>query len=403
MCGSARPRWVVEGVGTVVVVASTITTLHGASEGATSTASGSDALDGAPHARLFSPLTVRGTTLRNRIVVSPMCQYSVDAQDGKAGDWHLVHLASRAVGGAGLVFTEATAVTPEGRISPQDVGLWSDDHIAPLARIVDAIHANGAAAGTQLAHAGRKASTSQPWNGGGPVGEADGGWQPVGPSPVPFADGFPVPMELTVEEIRDVQQAFAAAARRAAEAGFDWVEVHAAHGYLLHQFLSPLSNRRTDAYGGAFENRVRMLLETVAAVRGTWGSERPLAVRISATDWVEGGWTGEDSVRLAALLRDAGVDLIDASTGGSVPSADIPVGAGYQVPFAEAIRRETGMLTGAVGLITAPEHAEELVRNGRADLVFLARELLRDPYWPLHAAKALHQEFAVPEQYARAF
>jgi 2,4-dienoyl-CoA reductase-like NADH-dependent reductase (Old Yellow Enzyme family) len=234
------------------------------------------------------------------------------------------------------------------------------------------------------------------------VGEPEGGWQPVGPSPVPFADGFPVPMELTVEEIRDVQQAFAAAARRAVQAGFDWVEVHAAHGYLLHQFLSPISNRRTDAYGGSFENRVRMVLETVAAVREAWG-DRPLAVRISATDWVEGGWTGADSVRLAALLRDAGVDLIDASTGGNVPQADIPVGAGYQVPFAEAIRRETGILTGAVGLITAPEHAEELVRNGRADLVFLARELLRDPYWPLHAAKALHQEAPVPPQYARAF
>lgn len=384
-------------------MASTISTPHGASEGATSTASGSDALDGAPHARLFSPLTVRGVTLRNRIVVSPMCQYSVDAQDGKAGDWHLVHLAARAVGGAGLVFTEATAVTPEGRISPQDVGLWNDDQIAPLARIVDAIHENGAAAGTQLAHAGRKASTSQPWNGGGPVGSEEGGWQPVGPSPVPFADGFPIPIELTVEEIRDVQQAFAAAARRAAEAGFDWVEIHAAHGYLLHQFLSPISNARTDAYGGSFENRVRMLLETVEAVRGTWGEDLPLAVRISATDWVEGGWSGSDSVRLAALLREAGVDLIDTSTGGNVPTADIPVGAGYQVPFAEAIRRETGMLTGAVGLITAPEHAEELVRNGRADLVFLARELLRDPHWPLHAAKALHQEFAVPPQYARAF
>lgn len=378
------------------------TTTSPASEGATTSASGTDVLGGAPRARLFSPLTVRGVTLRNRIVVSPMCQYSVEQRDGIATDWHLVHLASRAVGGAGLVFTEATAVAPEGRISPEDLGLWSDDHVAPLARIVDAIHANGAAAGTQLAHAGRKASTAQPWRGGGPVARADGGWQPVGPSPIAFADGFPEPHALTIEEIRGVQQAFADAAGRAERAGFDWVEVHAAHGYLLHEFLSPLSNQRTDVYGGSFEHRVRMVLETVAAVREAWG-DRPLAVRISATDWVAGGWTGDDSLRLAALLRNAGVDLVDCSTGGNVPQAEIPVGAGYQVPFAEAIRRETGLLTGAVGLITAPEHAEELIRNGRADVVLLARELLRDPYWPLHAARALHQEHALPVQYERAF
>ncbi|HEU4974228.1 MAG TPA: NADH:flavin oxidoreductase/NADH oxidase [Baekduia sp.] len=380
----------------------TTTTVPAASEGSTPTATGSDTLDAAPGARLFSPLTVRGVRLRNRIVVSPMCQYSCEQRDGLATDWHLVHLASRAVGGAGLVFTEATAVTPEGRISPQDLGIWSDEHVAPLARVVDAIHANGAAAGTQLAHAGRKASTDQPWRGGGPVARADGGWQPVGPSPLPFADGYPAPHELTVDEIRAVQRAFADAAGRAQRAGFDWVEVHAAHGYLLHEFLSPLSNQRTDAYGGDFEGRVRMVLETVAAVRETWG-DRPLAIRISATDWVDGGWTGDESLWLAGLLRDAGVDLIDCSTGGNVPQADIPVGAGYQVPFAEAIRHETGVLTGAVGLITAPEHAEELVRNGRADVVLLARELLRDPYWPLHAARALHQDFPVPVQYERAF
>lgn len=365
-------------------------------------ASGTAILDAAPAARLFSPLTVRGVTLRNRIVVSPMCQYSCEAGDGMATDWHLVHLASRAVGGAGLVFTEATAVTADGRISPQDLGLWSDDHVAPLARVVEAIHANGGAAGTQLAHAGRKASTAAPWLGGAPLSPADGGWTPVGPSPLPFADGYPEPRELTIEEIEAVQQAFADAAARARRAGFDWVEIHAAHGYLLHEFLSPLSNQRTDDYGGSFEHRARMLLETVAAVRETWG-DRPLAVRISATDWVDGGWSGADSVRLAGLLRDAGVDLVDCSTGGNVAQAAIPVGAGYQVPFAEAIRRETGILTGAVGLITSPEQAEELVRNGRADVVLLARELLRDPYWPLHAARVLHQEAPVPPQYARAF
>jgi 2,4-dienoyl-CoA reductase-like NADH-dependent reductase (Old Yellow Enzyme family) len=286
--------------------------------------------------------------------------------DGFANDWHFVHLGTRAVGGAGLVFTEATAVTAEGRISPQDLGIWSDEHVPGLARIVEFVHGHGAAAGVQLAHAGRKASTAPPWDGGGPVDEDHGGWRPVAPSAIPFADGYPVPHELSVDEIQDVVAAFAAAAGRAVEACFDWIELHAAHGYLLHQFLSPLSNQREDEYGGAFENRVRIVLETVAAVREAWGDERPLAVRVSATDWAVGGWTAHDTVRLAALLADAGVDLVDCSSGGTLPRVAIPVGPGYQVPFAEAVRRQ-GVLSGAVGMITTPEQADELVRNGRAD------------------------------------
>jgi 2,4-dienoyl-CoA reductase-like NADH-dependent reductase (Old Yellow Enzyme family) len=371
-----------------------------ASEAASTTLTGSDLAPPLERPHLFTPLTVRGATMRNRIAVSPMCQYT--SVEGFANDWHFVHLGTRAVGGAGLVFTEATAVTPEGRISPQDLGIWSDEHVPGLARIVEFVHGHGAAAGTQLAHAGRKASTAPPWDGGGPVGEDEGGWLPVAPSALPFADGYPVPHELSIEEIRAVVAAFAAAARRAIEAGFDWIEVHAAHGYLLHQFLSPLSNQRDDEYGGSFENRARILLETVAAIRDVWTQERPLAVRVSATDWAVGGWDLDDSVRLAALLAAADVDLVDCSSGGTVPRAPIPVGPGYQVPFAEAVRA-VGVLSGAVGMITSPEQAEEVIRNGRADLVLLARAMLRDPYWPVHAARALHHDADIPLQYQRAY
>ncbi len=370
----------------------------------------------APHAadttdppHLFSPLTVRGLTLRNRIAVSPMCQYS--AEDGLANDWHLVHLASRAVGGAGLVITEAAAVSAEGRISPQDLGLWDDGQIAPLRRITDLLHEHGAAAGIQLAHAGRKASTLRPWEQQvegeharpAAVPESEGGWTPVSPTARPFADGYPVPSVLDADGIAAVVADFAAATRRTAEAGFDWIEVHAAHGYLLHEFLSPLSNDRTDEYGGDLAGRARLLLEVVDAVRQAWGPDRPLTVRVSATDWTAGGLTIDDTVQVATWLREHDVDLVDVSSGGNVPSAPIPVGAGYQTPLAAAVRAGAGIATGAVGLITAPEQADTIVRTGQADLVLLARELLRDPYWPLHAARALHRRAPVPDQYARAF
>ena len=384
----------------MVVPATNLTVPAHASEAATTTATGSDPTRGLDRPHLFTPLTVRGTTIRNRIAVSPMCMYS--SVDGFANDWHFVHLGTRAVGGAGLVFTEATAVTAEGRISPQDLGIWSDEHVPGLARIVEFVHGHGAAAGIQLAHAGRKASTAPPWDGGRPVDEAHGGWRPVAPSAIPFADGYAVPHELSVDEIQGVVAAFAAAAGRAIEACFDWIELHAAHGYLLHQFLSPLSNQREDEYGGIFENRVRIVLETVAAIREVWGEERPLALRVSATDWAGGGWTADDTVRLAALLAGAGVDLVDCSSGGTLPRVAIPMGPGYQVPFAEAVRRQ-GVLSGAVGMITTPEQADELIRNGRADLVLLARALLRDPYWPLHAARALRHDADVPVQYQRAY
>ncbi len=350
---------------------------------------------------LFSPYTLRGLTLRNRIAVSPMCQYS--STDGFANDWHYLHLGSRAVGGAGLVFTEAAAVEPRGRISPQDLGIWSDEHVPALRRIVDALHAHGAAAGVQLAHAGRKASTRRPWEGGKPVGPDGGGWKDiVGPSPVPFADGYPTPAELDAATIAQLVAAFAASARRAREAGFDVAEVHAAHGYLLHAFLSPLSNHRTDAYGGSFANRARIVREVVSAVRAEWPEELPVFVRISASDWVEGGWTIEDSVELAAQLKPLGVDLIDCSSGGNVmPPPRMPLGPGYQVPFAERVRRDAGVPTGAVGLITTPQQADQIVRTGQADLVLLGRELLRDPYWPLRAAHELRQEITWPPQYER--
>ncbi|KAF3998049.1 NADH:flavin oxidoreductase/NADH oxidase [Glaciimonas immobilis] len=351
--------------------------------------------------KLFSPLSLRSVTLPNRIAVAPMCQYS--AQDGFANDWHLVHLGSRAVGGAGLVIFEATSVVPEGRITAEDLGIWKDDHIAPLRRITQFIEQQGAVPGIQLAHAGRKASTWRPWaTQQGSVSLADGGWETVGPSALAFDDNYRPPLALTVEQIAGVVQAFVDATERAHEAGFKVVEIHAAHGYLLHQFFSPLSNTRTDQYGGSFENRTRLVMEVVAAVRKIWPAELPLMVRVSATDWVEGGWTDDDTVALSCLLRDAGVDLVDISTGGNAAKAEIPVGPGYQTQFAARVKKEAGIASGAVGMITAPIQAEHILRTEQADLVLLARELLRNPNWPLHAADALHAETPWPPQYARA-
>lgn len=353
-------------------------------------------------ALLFEPYRLREVTLRNRIVVSPMCQYS--SQDGFANDWHLVHLVSRAVGGAGLVFTEAAAVEPRGCISPQDLGIYQDEHVERLTRITALLQEHGAVPGIQLAHAGRKASTARPWEGGGPVEENQGGWRPVvGPSAIPFTDGHPVPHALTHEEIGGVVEAFATAAQRSLAAGFQVVEIHAAHGYLLHEFLSPLSNHREDEYGGSFENRTRLVREVATAIRREWPERLPLFVRISVTDWVEGGWNVEESVELAKRLKEEGVDLIDCSSGALVPTtAPIPAGPGYQTAFAERIRREAEIPTGAVGIITEPAQAEHILRSGQADLVLLARELLRDPYWPLRAASALHHDFPWPKQYERA-
>lgn len=351
---------------------------------------------------LFSPVQLRETTIRNRVWVAPMCQYS--AVEGMPDDWHLVHLGSFARGGAGLVLTEATAVSPEGRISPSDTGIWNDEQRNAWARIVDFVHGQGAAAGMQLAHAGRKASTRPPFEGRGYLTAEEGGWETVGPSAVPFP-GLPAPRELTVSEIDRVVEDFARAARRAGEAGFDLLEIHAAHGYLLHEFLSPLSNQRQDEYGGSFDNRVRLVLRVVQAVRSVVPAEMPLLTRISATDWVEGGWGADDSVALARLLRDAGVDLVDVSSGGNAV-ADIPVEPGYQVPFARRIRQEAGVRTGAVGLVTEPKQAEEILASGAADVVLLARALLRDPHWPLRAAHELGVPVGKgvdwPKQYQRA-
>jgi 2,4-dienoyl-CoA reductase-like NADH-dependent reductase (Old Yellow Enzyme family) len=350
---------------------------------------------------LFTPLTIRDIMLGNRIVVSPMCQYS--AQDGFAGDWHLVHLGSRAVGGAGLIFTEATAVSPGGRISPGDLGIWKDEHIEGLRRVVKFVRGQGSEIGIQLAHAGRKASVREPRNGNELVREEEGGWPVVAPSPIPFSEGYGMPVALTEEGIRQVIDDFGAAARRAMLAGFKVIEIHAAHGYLVHQFLSPLSNRRQDEYGGSFDNRVRLLLEIVRAVRSAWPPGYPLFVRISATDWVEGGWNIDESVRLATLLKDRDVDVIDCSSGGLSPLQQIPAGPGYQVPFAQQIRAAAGMMTGAVGIITDAAQAESILASGQADLVFMARQLLRDPYFPLHAADELgFQEIHWPLQYVRA-
>lgn len=350
--------------------------------------------------RLFEPLALRGLTLRNRIAMSPMCQYS--AVDGHMTDWHHVHLASRAVGGAGLIIVEATGVLPEGRISPGDTGIWGDEHLPGLARAAALVKSHGAAAGIQLAHAGRKASAALPWLGGRQLTAEQGGWETVAPSPLPFRDGDRTPHALDPAGIRRVVEAFADATRRALAAGYDLVEVHAAHGYLLHSFLSPLSNQRSDAYGGSFENRTRLLLEVVDAVRAAWPDDRPLLVRISASDWVDGGWDLDQSVELARLLRARGVDLVDCSSGGLVPHARIADGPGYQVPFAARIRREAGIATGAVGRITRPAQAEQVIADGDADLVLLARELLRDPYWPMRAARELGHPVPWPPQYLRA-
>ena len=351
-----------------------------------------------PH--LFDPLPLRSLTLANRIIVSPMCQYS--SIDGFANDWHYIHLGSRAVGGAALVFTEASAVTPAGRISPQDLGIYADGHIAGLARIVRFIHGQKCAAGMQLAHAGRKGSTTPPWLGSTNVDRAAGGWQPVGPTHEPFSPAYPVPCALTVEEIRAVVGAFRAAARRALAAGFDVVEIHAAHGYLIHEFLTPLVNTRTDEYGGSFDNRVRLCLEVADAVRGVWPDRLPVFIRISSTDWKDGGWDIDQAIELARRLREHGVDLVDCSSGGAVPDVTIPLGPGYQVAFAECIRRDAGIATGAVGLITDPHQADAIVRGGQADCVLLARELLRDPYWPLRAARELGHTVPWPVQSLRA-
>lgn len=351
---------------------------------------------------MFSPLEMRDVLFRNRIVVSPMCQYS--STDGFANDWHLVHLGSRAVGGAALVFSEAAAVLEEGRISPEDLGIWKDAQVEMLARISKFIEAQGAVPGMQLAHAGRKASTSAPWKGGKPLGAGAGGWNPIyGPSPLPFAEGYQTPRELDHTGIARVREAFAQAAQRALQAGAKVVEIHSAHGYLLHSFLSPLSNQRADEYGGSLANRMRFLCETAEAVRRVWPEKNPLFVRISVTDWTEGGWTGEDSVALAQKLKSLGVDLIDCSSGGNVPNAKIPTGSGYQLPFAAQVRREAEIATGAVGMITTPEQADQIVRLGQADLVLMAREFLRHPYWPLNAAPRLRQQMPAPVQYGRAF
>ncbi|MGB8475039.1 MAG: NADH:flavin oxidoreductase/NADH oxidase [Candidatus Acidiferrum sp.] len=351
--------------------------------------------------KLFSPFRVREIELKNRIVVSPMCEYS--AKDGHPQVWHLVHLGSRAIGGAGLVFTEATAVEERGRISAADTGIYDDAHVASWHPIADFIRSHGAVPGMQLAHAGRKASTAEPWTGGKPVAPHDGGWQPVGPSALAFDAGYTVPRELSRSEIGEIVEAFRKAAERALAAGFEVLEIHAAHGYLLHQFLSPLTNLRTDEYGGSFENRFRFAKQVVGAVRGVLPERLPLFVRVSATDWKGGGWDLPQTIELARQLKLLGVDLVDVSSGGSVPGVKIPFGPGYQTGFAEAIRKEAGIATGAVGMITEPIQAETILATEQADLVFLAREMLRDPYWPRRAAKALDVKIEAPVQYQRAW
>jgi 2,4-dienoyl-CoA reductase-like NADH-dependent reductase (Old Yellow Enzyme family) len=349
---------------------------------------------------LFAPFQLRSVTFPNRIGVSPMCQYS--SVDGFASDWHLVHLGARAQGGAGLVMVEASAVLAEGRISNGDLGIYKDEHVPMLKQIVNFLHTQGAKAGIQLAHAGRKGSMSVPFGGERLLKSNEGGWTTSAPSAVAFSDDYAVPQALDETGIQAVVSAFAQAARRAQAAGFDVVEIHGAHGYLLHEFLSPLANRRTDNYGGSFENRTRLMLEVAKAVRAAWPDRLPLFVRISATDWVEGGWTPDESVELARQLGAAGVDLVDCSSGGQTPNAKIPVGPGFQVPFAARIRRETGVSTAAVGMITDPNQANAIVANGEADMVLMAREMLRDPYWPVHAAAALGETASWPVQYLRA-
>jgi len=351
-------------------------------------------------AHLFSPLRLRERVFRNRVFVSPMCQYS--AVDGMPTDWHLVHLGSRAVGGAALVMTEATAVSPEGRITPHDTGIWSREQAAAFGKIAEFIRQHGAVAGIQVAHAGRKASTDVPWRGGKPLAPGNGGWQPIAPSPVPFAEGHAVPREMTEADMERVREAFAAAARRGQEAGFEVIEVHMAHGYLLHEFLSPLTNRRTDAWGGSLENRIRFPVSVARAVREEWPGRLPVLVRVSATDWVEGGWDLQQTIALARELKTVGIDMVDCSSGGTVSDAKVPSGPGFQAPFAAAVRREAGIATGAVGLITEPAQAGRIVSTGMADAVMIGRESLRDPYWPLHAARSLGVDIPWPPQYERA-
>jgi 2,4-dienoyl-CoA reductase-like NADH-dependent reductase (Old Yellow Enzyme family) len=352
-----------------------------------------------PH--LFSPIKIKSIEFKNRIVVSPMCEYS--SEDGFANDWHLVHLGSRAIGGAGLIITEATAVSPEGRITAGDLGIYKDEHIEKLKHITDFIHAHGAIAGTQLAHAGRKASHQIPWEGGKQIlSTQPGGWKTVSASALSFTEDEEAPLELDKAGIEKIKADFKTATLRAIKAGFKVIELHGAHGYLIHEFLSPLSNKRTDKYGGSFENRIRLLLEIIESVQEVWPKDNPLFVRISASDWTEGGWTSDDSVTLAKILLDKGIDLVDCSSGGNVATAKIPLGPGYQVQFAEAVRK-TGILTGAVGLITEALQADSIIQTGHADMVFFARELLRDPYFPLRAAHELNQEDVKwPVQYERA-
>ncbi len=357
-----------------------------------------------PTNHLFAPLKLRSLTLPNRIAVSPMCEYS--SVDGFANEWHFVHLGSRAIGGAGLVITEANSVSPEARITPSDLGIWKDEHIPELKRITTFLHQHGACAGTQLAHAGRKASMAVPWEKARTVPPAEGGWQPVAPSAIRFDDAFPIPAALDRAGMDKITADFVAAAHRALAAGFDLIELHAAHGYLLHEFLSPLSNHRTDNYGGSFDNRVRFPLEVIRAVRAAWPQHLPVFVRISATDWAPESlgpsWDLPQSVAFAKLLKQAGVDLIDVSTGGNHPAQQIPLGPGYQVHHSETIHHEADIVTGAVGMITSPAQADQIIRTGQASLVFLAREMLRNPYWPLHAADVLRQTTTWPVQYARA-
>ena len=358
-------------------------------------------MNGNPDIDLLSPLQIRGIRLKNRIAVSPMCQYS--STEGMANDWHLVHLGSRAVGGAGLVFVEATAVTRDGRISPGDLGIWDEKHIEPLARISGFVSSMGSVPGIQLAHAGRKASTAPPFEGGGSLKTpGNGAWVTVAPSAIPFTVGDPVPHSLTEDEIQEVVASFDNAAKRAIRAGFRTIEIHAAHGYLLHQFLSPLSNKRTDSYGGTLENRLRLVVEVATRVRNAIPDDVPLFTRVSATDWVEGGWDLEQTVVLAGALRKAGVDLIDCSSGGTVPRAAVPAAPGYQVPFASTVRMKAGILTGAVGLITDVQQANEIITSGKADIVLMAREMLREPYWALKAGPAMGRDAQWPKQYQRA-
>jgi len=351
-----------------------------------------------PH--IFRPVTFRSVTAKNRIMVSPMCQYSAD--DGVANDWHFQNLASRAVGGAGIVFTEVAHTEPTGRITPYCLGLWNDTQRDALARIVRFVKSQGAVAGIQLGHAGRKGSTARPWDGGKPIAPADGGWEIIAPSALAFGEGYAVPVAMDKAMINETIAQFVANTRRAREAGFDMVEVHAAHGYLIHEFMSPISNRRTDEYGGSFENRIRYLLEVVDAVRSEWPDDKPLFVRISATDWIDGGWDLDSSIKLAQLLKEGGkIDLVDCSSGGLSPQQKITLHPGYQVPFAAAIRSRAPIATGAVGLINSPELAEQIVASGQADVIIMARAMLNDPYWPLHAAKVLKTKIAWPPQYER--